>query len=97
MDEKELKKLQDKLRSSTIGSETIDVIYMGRFGGFHYGKVIQAKARHVTGTGKPYPYPKWKHCDYRITDEDGDAYPISDNGTEFKKGFYPVGNKILTY
>jgi len=90
VDEKDLEKMYVKVRSSTIGQDKIKVVYLGNLGGFHFGKVIEAKARHVTSSGKKFPYPKRKHCDYRIDDEDGDSFPVSDDGINFYKGFYPV-------
>lgn len=63
---------------------------MGDIGGFHYGKVIEAEARHVKSSGQPHPHPKYKHCDYKIIDEDGDTFSVSNNGITFFKGFYPV-------
>lgn len=90
MTEKELTKLYVKVRSTTIGPKKIKVIYLGNSGGFHFGEVVEAKARHVSSTGKKHPYPKYRHCDYRIVDEDGDVFPVSTDGISFYKGFYPV-------
>ncbi|PID15573.1 hypothetical protein CSV63_07265 [Sporosarcina sp. P34] len=90
MNEEEVKKLKDKLRSGSVGRSAIRVIYLGRKGGWHYGKVIEAIPRHVQKSGLPYPFPKWRHCDYRIVDEDGDPFPISEHGTILHDGFYFV-------
>lgn len=81
-----------KVRSATLGQEKIKVVYLGKLGGLHFGQVIEAEARHVTSSGKKHPYPKHQHCDYRIDDEDGDSFPISDDGINFYEGFYPVPN-----
>lgn len=94
INEKELEKLRVKVRSATIGQEIIKVIYLGNLAGFYFGKVIEAEARYVQGSGKKHPYPKWKHCDYQIKDEDGDYFPISEDGINFYKGFYPVPDSI---
>lgn len=87
---KELEKVRVKIRSSTTGREVIKVVYLGKVSGFHFGKVIEAKPRYVTSTGKEFPYPKWKHCVYRIEDQDGDTFTVSDDGITFYEGFYPV-------
>lgn len=90
MNEKKINQIYTKIRSTTIGQEIIKVVYMGDLNGFHYGKVIEAEARYVKSSGQPHPYPKYRHCSYRINDEDGDSFTVSDNGITFYKGFYPV-------
>ncbi|GKV65477.1 MULTISPECIES: hypothetical protein [unclassified Sporosarcina] len=84
------RKILDFLRSSTEGPEEIKVVYLGKAGNFNYGIVQIAKARYVTKTCKPYPNPKRKYSVYRVEDSDGDAFPISDDGSTFYNGFYPV-------
>lgn len=90
MDQKELNRIYTRIRSTTIGPEKIKVVYLGKLAGFHFGHVIVAEARFVQSTGKKHPYPKYRHCSYRIDDEDGDAFEISKDGINFYEGFYPV-------
>lgn len=72
------RKILDHLRSSTIGPKKIKVVYLGKLGGFYYGKVIEAKARYVKNSCRAYPHPKWERCEYEIEDEDGDSYAVSE-------------------
>lgn len=97
LSEEVIKQMCDKLRSSTVGEKKIKVIYFGESGGFNFGNVIEAKARHVAPTGEKYPYPKWKHCKYQIKDEGGDTFTVSDDGVSFHKGFYPVTDDFKHY
>lgn len=90
MTDKEIEKLKVKLRSGTVGRSVLRVIYLGKMGGWHYGKIIEAIPRHVQKSGLPHPFPKWRHCDYRIEDEDGDPFTVSEHGTKLYKGFYFV-------
>lgn len=87
---KELEKLHVKIRSSTIGQDVIKVVYLGKMAGLHFGKVIEASPRYVTKTGQKFPYPKWQHSVYRIEDQDGEMFTVSDDGIIFYEGFYPV-------
>lgn len=95
MTEKELQKLREKLRTGVVGRETIKVIYLGkRYGGFHYGKVIEAKSGAVKPTREPFPLPKNKYCNYEIRDEDGDLFLVSHDGIMMFKGFYLVPDSV---
>jgi hypothetical protein len=85
MDKKEM----DKLRSSTLYSgEVLKVKYTGKYNNFFKGQVIDAVPRMKKRSGLPYPEPKWIVCEYYITDEDGDYFPIAeDRYGELYKGF----------
>ena len=89
------KRMMDKVRSGYSNSKMIKVVYLGlRYGGFKYGTVLEAEARHASKSGLPYPFPKWSHYDYRITDVDGDYYTVSENGKEFVRDWYPVSEDL---
>ena len=79
----------DKLRSSVLyKDEILKVRYVGNKYWNFKGKVFDAKPRHAKGSGLPYPQPKWIACDYRITDNDGDDFPVADDRYgELHKGF----------
>jgi len=90
--EKDLNRVFTRIRSITIGPESIKVVYLGELAGFHYGKIVEARARYVASTRKPFPFPKNRHCVYRIEDEDFDSFTVSEDGIYFEKGWYPLPN-----
>lgn len=79
----------DKLRSSTLYSgEVLKVRYTDKVGNFFRGQVIDAIPHMKKKSGLPYPQPKWIVCCYRITDSDGDYFPVAeDRYGELYKGF----------
>lgn len=83
-------KLEVFVRSQMLNAEVIRVIYLGKKQGWHYGKIIDAKARFVKGTGKPFPFPKKMYSQYQIIDEDYDLYTVSADGINFEKDWYPI-------
>lgn len=84
------RKLETFVRSQYFNSEIIKVVYLGKKHGFHYGKVIEAKARMSAGTNKPFPFPKNLHVCFEIVDEDGDNFEVSHDGNSFSPGWFPV-------
>lgn len=100
--DKELRKVLDKIRSEVAGPTTLKVMYVGkRYGGFHYGKVIEATVRHAIRTNENYPYPKYQTHGWKIDDEDGDSYTISNDGEIFERDWvvvpdhYEIGTVLL--
>ena len=100
--DKELKKVLDKIRSGVAGPTTLKVMYVGkRYGGFHYGKVIEATARHAKRSNSDYPFPKYCTNGWQIDDEDGDSYTISNDGETFERDWvvvpdhYEMGTVLL--
>ena len=79
-----------RIRKLTIGPGSIKVIYLGKLAGFYYGKIVEAQATHVSSTGEPFPFPKYRYCNYRIEDEDFDSFTVSEDGIHFKKDWYPL-------
>ena len=94
--EKELIYMEQKLRSLTAGPEKIKVVYLGKYQGFHFGKIIEAVPRAKQKNDFEFPYPRYSSCEYRIYDEDGDSFSISKNVKDFEKGFYPVPEHYVT-
>ncbi|MEG0380715.1 MAG: hypothetical protein RR603_03335 [Kurthia sp.] len=101
--DKELRKVLDKFRSSVAGPKTLKVMYVGiRYGGFHYGKVIEAKPSHGRRSNGNYPFPKYQREGWKIADEDGDPYTISRDGETFERDWvvvpdeYEIGTVLLT-
>lgn len=91
----DVQQLKESLRSSTLRNETIKVVYFGeRYGGFHYGHMIEATASAVRRTTEPFPYPKHRYSNYEIKDADGDRFPVSRDGEHFVDGFYPVPESV---
>ena len=74
MDKKEM----DKMRSSTLyDKEILKVRYTGKAINFPKNELIDCIPYFKCKSGLPYPQPKWIACDYRITDNDGDDFPIA--------------------
>lgn len=87
-----MRKLRDKVRSQFINHRKIKVVYLGQYGGFHFGKVIEASARFVGDSGLDYPFPKHAHIHFQINDEDGDVFTVSEDGIHFSSDWYPVSD-----
>ena len=91
------KKQKDKLRSRVVDGDPMKVRYTGRLAGFHRGKIIEAEPLFLTKTGYEYPMPKWKGCDFRITDEDCDLFRVANLATDkLYDGFERVYDKEET-